>query len=83
MTASESFKQLPGLAWLRKREQIPRGVPTHHLGTDMEWVGRSEVALEGSFLNQWFPDAAQQEVEENGTVLYQWHAGRSHGKRYA
>ncbi|MFC7339549.1 ImmA/IrrE family metallo-endopeptidase [Haloferula chungangensis] len=65
MTASKFFKQLPGLDWLRKREQIPRGVPTHRLGTDMEWVSCCEVALEGSLLNQWFPDAAQQEVEED------------------
>jgi len=65
MTASESFKQLPGIDWLRKREQIPGNVPTHRLGTDMEWVGSCEVALEGSLLNQWFPDAAQQEVEED------------------
>ncbi len=65
MTASQSFKQLPGIEWLRKREQIPEGVPTHRLGTDMEWVGRCEVALEGSLLNQWFLDTAQQEVEED------------------
>ena len=65
MTASESFKQLPGLEWLRKREQIPEGVPTHRLGTDMKWVDSCEVAYEGSLLNQWFPNAAQQEVEED------------------
>lgn len=65
MTASDSFKQLPGIDWLRKREQIPRDIPTHRLGTDMEWVGGCGVALEGSLLNQWFPDAAQQEVEED------------------
>lgn len=65
MTASDSFKQLSGIDWLRKREQIPSGVPSHRLGTDMEWVGCCEVALEGSLLNQWFPDAAQQEVEED------------------
>ena len=65
MTASQSFKQLPGIEWLRKREQIPGGVPTHRLGTDMEWVGCCEVALECSLLNQWFPDAVQQEVEED------------------
>lgn len=65
MTASESFKQLPGLDWLHKREQIPAGVPTYRLGTNSEWVGSCEAALEGSLLSQWFPDAAQQEVEED------------------
>lgn len=65
MTASDSFKQLPGIDWLRKRELIPTGVPSHRLGADVEWLGCCEVALEGSLLNQWFPDAAQQEVEED------------------
>ena len=65
MTASLSFKQLQGIDWLRKREQIPHDVPTHRLGTDMEWIGGCEVALEGSLLSQWFPDAARQEVEED------------------
>lgn len=65
MTASESFRQLPGIDWLRKREKIPPDVPSHRLCTDQEWVGRCEVALEGSLLNQWFPNAARQEVEED------------------
>ena len=65
MTASESFKQLPGIDWLRKREQIPTNVPTHRLCTDTEWVSSCEVAMEGSLLSQWFPDAAPQEVEED------------------
>lgn len=65
MTASASFKQLDGIDWLRKREQIPESVPSYRLGTDAEWVGCCEVALEGSLLNQWFPDAAQQDVEED------------------
>lgn len=65
MTASDSFRLLPGIDWLRKRENIPPDVPTRRLGTDIAWVGRCEVALEGSLLNQWFPDAAKQEVEED------------------
>lgn len=65
MTASESFKQLPGIDWLRKREKIPQDVPTHGLGNDQKWVGRCEVALEGSLLSQWFPNTAPQEVEED------------------
>ncbi|MFK7849651.1 MAG: ImmA/IrrE family metallo-endopeptidase [Akkermansiaceae bacterium] len=65
MTASSSFKQLQGIDWLRKREQIPGDVPTYRLGTNMEWVSDCEVALEGSLLNQWFPNATEQEVEED------------------
>jgi hypothetical protein len=30
----------------------------------MERVGRCEVTLDGSLLNQWSPNAAQQEVED-------------------
>jgi len=65
MTASESFRQLQGINWLRKREQIPENVPTYALSSDTEWIRCSNVALEGSLLNQWFPDANEQEVEED------------------
>lgn len=65
MTASESFKRLQGVNWIKKREQVPGSVPTSHLSSDSDWVKRCEVALEGSLLNQWFPDANEQEVEED------------------
>lgn len=65
MTASNSFKQIPGIDWLRKREQIPLEVPTHRLSLDMEWVERGEIIQEGSLLNQWFSGGAKQDVEED------------------
>lgn len=65
MSASQSFKQLPGLDWLRSREQVPTVVPSYRLSRDEEWVSSCEIALEGSFLNEWFPDAPKQDVEED------------------
>jgi hypothetical protein len=65
MTASSSFKQLPGLDWLRKREQVLAEVPTHRLGTNLDWVRTCSVSQEGALLNQWFPNAPKQEIEED------------------
>lgn len=65
MTASQSFKQLPGIDWLRKRDAVPAEVPTCRLGSSIEWIQSCTTALEGSLLNQWFPGAAHQEVEED------------------
>lgn len=65
MTASSSFKQLPGLDWLRKREQVPAEVPTYRLTTNLDWVRTGSISQEGSLLNQWFPNAAKQEMEED------------------
>lgn len=65
MTASQSFKQLPGINWLRRRDAVPVNVPTHRLGSDDDWIDSCEIALEGSVLNQWFPDCLRQDVEED------------------
>ncbi len=65
MTASQSFKQLPGIDWLRRRDAVPAEVPTCRLGSNEDWVQSCAIALEGSLLNQWFPGASHQEVEED------------------
>ncbi len=65
MTSSSSFKQLPGLDWLHKREQVPTEVPTYRFGTNLDWVRTCSFSQEGTFLNRWFPNAAKQEVEED------------------
>ena len=65
MTASDSFKQLPGLDWLRKRDSLPSTVPSARYSLDREWIKKCLIAEEGSKLNQWFPSAPDTELSED------------------
>lgn len=65
MTASDSFKQIPGIDWLRKRDSLPSAVPSTRFSTDLEWVRDCRIAEEGGRLSAWFPGTRDCEVEED------------------
>ncbi len=65
MTASDSFKQIPGIDWLRKRDLLPSEVPSKRFSTDLEWIRACHIAEEGVGLSAWFPGMRDREVEED------------------
>ena len=65
MTASTSFKQIPGIDWLRKRDSLPPGVSSNQFAIDLDWIRTCDTAKERGRLCDWFPDAADGGVEED------------------
>jgi Zn-dependent peptidase ImmA (M78 family) len=65
MTASDTFKQIPGLGWLRKRDALPPNVPSARFSTDREWIEACNISEEGGQLSAWFPGGRDREVEED------------------
>lgn len=65
MTASDSFKGIHGLDWLRRRESLPMNVPSKRFSADLEWIGAGQIAEEGGQLASWFPNVRDREVEED------------------
>lgn len=65
MTASDTFKTIPGLEWLKRGDPVPSSVPSKGRCIDYEWIARCEIDEEGSLLQSWFPNALQMEVEED------------------
>jgi hypothetical protein len=65
MTASDTFKQIPGLDWLRKRDALPHNVPSARYSADYEWIEACNVSEEGGKLSAWFPGVSGREVEED------------------
>jgi hypothetical protein len=65
MTASTSFKQIPGIDWLHKQDSLPTDVPSSESATDLDWIRRCEVTRERARLCAWFSGADGREVEED------------------
>lgn len=65
MTASPSFKQIPDLDWLRKRDALPPEAPSKRFSSELEWIRAGHIAEEGGRLSAWFPGARDREVEED------------------
>jgi len=65
MTASISFKQIPGLDWLRKRDALPSEAPSKRFSAELDWIKAGHIAEEGGQLSAWFPGACDREVEED------------------
>jgi len=65
MAASDSFKQIPGLDWLRRRDSLPTDVPSNRFSTDLGWIRERGLAEEGGRLSAWFPDTRDREIEED------------------
>lgn len=65
MTASDSFKGIHGLDWLRRRDSLPPAVPSKRLSADLEWIRSGAIAEEGGYLACWFPGVRDREVEED------------------
>jgi Zn-dependent peptidase ImmA (M78 family) len=65
MTASRSFKQIPGIDWLRKRDSLPSDVTSKSFSTNLEWIRTCHIAEERERLSAWFPGTRDREVEED------------------
>jgi hypothetical protein len=65
MTASDTFKQISGLDWLRKRDSLPTNVPSARFSCDHEWIQACNISEEGGRLSAWFPGVNDREVEED------------------
>jgi len=65
MTASNTFKLIPGLDWLRKRDALPPHVPSVRFSRDREWIEACDMSEEGGRLSAWFPGARDCEVQED------------------
>lgn len=65
MTASDPFRQIPGIQWLRRGERLPAAVPSNEYALRNSWIAECAVVEEGSLLNSWFPSAPKIEVEED------------------
>ena len=65
MTASTSFKQIPDIDWLRKRDALPPETPSKRFSNELEWIRAGHIAEEGGRLSAWFPGARDREVEED------------------
>ena len=65
MTASSTFRQIPGLSWLQREDRLPKGVPTARLASDSDWVGKCEISTDGTMLSHWFSGVPNLEVEED------------------
>jgi hypothetical protein len=62
---SEALKGVGGIDWLRKREAVPRGTPTHAFNQDQENVRRA-VRVEGSSnLQDWFGGRHRVSISED------------------
>ncbi|WP_342451253.1 ImmA/IrrE family metallo-endopeptidase [Piscinibacter koreensis] len=51
---SEALKNVRGIDWLRKREAVPRGTPTHAFNQDSNNVRKAVRVESTSNLQQWF-----------------------------
>ena len=65
MTASQAFRQLPGIDWLHRRDALPARVPSARFGTDRAWVSAGSTSEDGSYLTDWFPGAPRIAVRED------------------
>ena len=65
MTASESFKQISGLDWLRKKDSLPSSAPSTKFSGNRDWIEACNVSEEGVRLSEWFPGVRDRDVEED------------------
>ena len=65
MTASESFKQISGLDWLRKKDSLPSSAPSTKFSGNRDWIEACNVSEEGARLSAWFPAVRDRDVEED------------------
>jgi len=63
--ASERFKQIPGISWLRKGEPVPRGTATAIFNADPARVARSERRDASSSIPEWFGGGPDRELSED------------------
>lgn len=65
MTASSSFRQISGVDWLKRNDNLPLNVPSRQLCTDLQWLEAGSASEESSNLLNWFPSAPSAQVEEH------------------
>jgi hypothetical protein len=62
---SDSLKNTRGIDWLRKREAVPRGTPTHTFNQDPTNVAHAVRIEQTSNLQQWFGGNRSVEISED------------------
>jgi Zn-dependent peptidase ImmA (M78 family) len=65
MTASESFRSIRGLQWLRRGDPLPSGVPSAQFGLQPNWINECNISEEGGKLRSWFGGVPDLDVEED------------------
>lgn len=56
MVASDSFRQIPGIDWLRKSEEIPQDTLSSEKANSVEWIELANSESDDVDLSLWFPD---------------------------
>lgn len=62
---SAALRELQGIDWLRKREAVPRGTPTHAFNQDAKNITASLRVEETANLQQWFGGNRSLEISED------------------
>lgn len=65
MCASDPFRQMPGIQWLRRGDRLPAAVPSAEFALRSKWIADCAIAEEGALLSKWFSSAPNIEVEED------------------
>lgn len=65
MTASESFRSIRGLEWLRRGDTLPDGVPSSSFAHEQKWINECNISEEGGKLRSWFDGVPDLEIEED------------------
>jgi hypothetical protein len=65
MSSSDSFRQMPGIRWLRRGDRLPPAVPSVEFASRAEWIANCATVEEGTLLSQWFSSAPNVAVEED------------------
>ncbi|XHR27497.1 MAG: ImmA/IrrE family metallo-endopeptidase [Chthoniobacteraceae bacterium] len=64
MTASDAFKQIKGINWLKKKDLLPMGTASHRFAGDTKWIQSCDVVEIKCQLFEWFPETDRRTVEE-------------------
>jgi len=65
MSASNPFRQIPGIKWFRRGDNLPPAVPSAEFSSKAEWIADCTTVEDGTLLSKWFSSAPNIEVEED------------------
>ncbi len=65
MFASEAFKMIPSIDWLKRGDELPPSVPSAEFGCDDQWIHACRSQECGGMLDRWFAGAPKIEVAED------------------
>ncbi|MBC2592862.1 ImmA/IrrE family metallo-endopeptidase [Ruficoccus amylovorans] len=58
MVASDGFRQIPGIDWLRKKEDVPPDTLSYEKSCDSDWIETAQSESGRIDLVEWFPDVS-------------------------